>query len=517
MSPSPRTSSNSHATLSDVSTQLSRIERLRAKFKPIIIAIFAGSMTLDIFNVTGLVFAQSSITEQFGISEAEASWTLSAYSLTFGSFLLLAGRAGDIFGHKQIYTVGLLFFSLFAALTAGITSSLIALIILRAFQGIAAAATIPTAYALVATSFQGKALEMAVAGLGACQCIGVIAGVVRGAFAGTSIGYRGLLWLSFGLGVLFGFLGFLLIPPTPSRLKDMQSLDYGGAVIATSGASLLVLGFTEAQAGWNRATVIAPIAVGGVVFVLFGLYEEVVLQRWMKGVEPLIPRRVWSYKNLVPILGVTSCYYGAFFILILNGSQFYVNVQHRSTIISAVQFLPIAAGAFLLMPIVGHFYNHRFMPPKWVIAFGQCLCLAGVALFSQNQVDSSYWHWGFAGLVLFPFGACTFFVNFLNIAYASAPPEEQGLISGIVQMAAQVATALASGIASSFISGGTREQLLEQYRRSFYLAVALAGLAVVIAAVFIRPIPPKPKKSTDEERVSNEIQRGRRRAADTVE
>ncbi|KZT26432.1 MFS general substrate transporter [Neolentinus lepideus HHB14362 ss-1] len=519
--PSAVTGSSSTTTGSasppDVSTQLSRIERLRAKCKPVIILIFAGSMILDIFSSTALVFAQSSIAEHFAVSQAVASWTLSAYSLTFGSFLLLVGRAGDIFGHKQIYTAGLAFFSLFSALSAGITSSLIALIVLRAFLGISAAATIPTAYALVATTFQGKALEMAVAGLGACQCIGLIIGVIlSGVFTETSLGYRGLFWLSFGLGVILSLLAFLLIPPTPSRLKDMRSLDYGGAVIVTVGALLLVLGFTEAQAGWDRAVVIAPIVVGGIVFILFSLYEEVVLPRWMKDVEPLVPRRVWRYKNLVPILGTTCCYYGTFFILILNGSRFYIDVQHRSIIISAVQFTPVAIGAFILMPIAGNFYNHRFMPPKWVIALGQGLCVASVALFSQNQVDSSYWHWSFPSLVLYPIGSCFFFVNFLNIVYASAPQEEQGLISGIVQMAGQISTALAFGIGSSFVTGGTREQLLEQYRRSFYLAVALAGLAVVTAVVFVRSIPPKPKKNEDEEKGTAETQLEKSSAEETV-
>ncbi|TFK54877.1 MFS general substrate transporter [Heliocybe sulcata] len=501
------TAATNNSSSPDAPSRSSRIERLREKSKPFLLAIFAGSMTLDLFNSTGMVFAQSSIVEQFGVSESEASWTLSAYTLTFGSFLLLAGRAGDIFGHKEIYTVGLLFFTLFAALSAGITSSLIALIVLRAFQGIAAAATIPTAYALIAANYEGKALEMAVAGLGACQSIGYVTGVVvGGAFAGTSIGYRGQLWLCFGMGAIFTLLGFLLIPPTRSCRSDMGSLDYGGAVVATAGALLLVLGFTEAQEGWSRARVIAPIVSGGVVFALFGIYEEVILPRWLPEVEPLIPRRLWSYKNLVPISAATCCYYATFSILLLNGSQFFVVVQHTSTVLSALQFLPVAVVAFFLMPVAAHFYNHRFMPPKWVLAFGQCLCVASVALFSANEVDSSYWHWSFPSLVVYSFGSGLFFVNFLNVVYASARLEDQGLISGVIQTVAQVSNATAIGIASSFVKGGTKEQLLEQYKRSFYLAIAFAGLAVLIAVLFVRPISPKPKPTgnSDEEKGGEE-------------
>jgi len=86
---------------------------------------------------------------------------------------------GDIFGHKQIFSFGLLALTIFSAVISGVTSSLLATVILRAIQGIAAAATIPTAYALVATTFEGKAREMAVAAIGPGQCVGIILGTIR--------------------------------------------------------------------------------------------------------------------------------------------------------------------------------------------------------------------------------------------------------------------------------------------------------------------------------------------------
>lgn len=160
-------------------------------------------MILDSFNVEGLAFDQISIATHFGIDTGVASWSLSAYSLTFGSFLLLSGSAGtypaiisftalvhiadavgDVFGHRQIFITGLVGFAVFAALTAAIDSSAVALFVLRAFQGICAAATIPTAYALVANLYDGKARELAVAGLGACQAFGAVVGTIRKSMSG---------------------------------------------------------------------------------------------------------------------------------------------------------------------------------------------------------------------------------------------------------------------------------------------------------------------------------------------
>jgi MFS family permease len=177
----------------------SRLAGLREKTKALRFVVLGGSMVLDSFNVEGLAFDQISIATHFGITPSVASWSLSAYSLTYGCFLLLSGSAGtypnrsvprpctyhyakclgDVFGHRLIYIAGLVGFSIFAALTAGIDSSAIALFVLRALQGICAAATIPTAYALVANLYDGKGRELAVAGLGACQAFGAAVGTIR--------------------------------------------------------------------------------------------------------------------------------------------------------------------------------------------------------------------------------------------------------------------------------------------------------------------------------------------------
>lgn len=92
---------------------------------------------------------------------------------------MLISAIGDVFGHKKIYTAGLFGFAIFAALAAAIDSSVVVFFVLRAFQGICAAATVPTAYALVAISYDGRARELAVAGLGACQAVGAVVGTVR--------------------------------------------------------------------------------------------------------------------------------------------------------------------------------------------------------------------------------------------------------------------------------------------------------------------------------------------------
>lgn len=150
---------------------------------------------------------------------------------------------------------------------------------------------------------------------------------VGGAFAETSLGYRGLLWLSFGLGVIFSIMAVILLPPSPSQPHAARSLDYVGAFFSTAAALLIVFGFTEASSSWNQAKVIAPIVIGVLLIGVFILWEEVVLSKVFKSVPPLIPRRVWGYKNLSAIFVLTGLSFGGFFLIVLHAAQFLVRVQ----------------------------------------------------------------------------------------------------------------------------------------------------------------------------------------------
>lgn len=95
----------------------------------------------------------------------------------------------------------------------------------------------------------------------------------------------------------------------------------------TSASLFLVFGFTEAQSSWSQAKVIAPIGVGTLMILLFILWEEVFLNNVVVGIDPLIPKRVWGYTNLVPIFVITGLSFGSYFLLVLNGAQFLVRIQ----------------------------------------------------------------------------------------------------------------------------------------------------------------------------------------------
>lgn len=147
------------------------------------------------------------------------------------------------------------------------------------------------------------------------------------------------------------------------------------------------------------------------------------------------------------------------------------------------------------------FYNHRYMPPKWLLVIAPIILACGVILFSRNDLHTGYWKYTFSGSIVMSLGTAMFFINYLNVAYAATPAEDQGLVSGIVQTSAQIATALGLAIASSFLSGDTPETLLPQYRNSFWTAVAFGGAGSLVALFFVKSIPPRPSSKVvmDEE------------------
>jgi len=132
--------------------------------------------------------------------------------------------------------------------------------------------------------------------------------------------------VSFGLSTILSILAFLLLPPTPYDGK-FKSLDYVGAAIITSAALLIVFGFAEALDSWTQAEVIVPISTSILLIGGFVLWENVFLSRVFAGTEPLIPRRVWGYTNLVPIFVMTGLSFGSFYLFVMSGAQFLVRVQ----------------------------------------------------------------------------------------------------------------------------------------------------------------------------------------------
>ncbi|KAK5172277.1 uncharacterized protein LTR77_003915 [Saxophila tyrrhenica] len=471
-----------------------KLESFRTALRPLTLVIYTSSLLLDVMNSTGVTFILPRVAEEYHLPYTEATWMLSAYALTFGAFLLVVGRLGDVVGHKEVYILGLTLFSVFSALAAGVNTA-VGLFVVRAFQGAFAAMTVPSAYALVSISYTGRAREMALSMLGMGIATGSTVGIiVGGAVTKLEVGYRLLFWISFALSIVFALLSAILVPPTPRNLALFRRIDFFGTFLITASILLIVLGLSEGPTDWQAARALSPLLVGIAMLAAFITYENIFLRRTSPSTEALIPPRVWTFKNFAALVPVTALMYGTCFMMLLVGSQFLVNVQGKPALTAAIQYLPFAIAPLIAMPILGALYSK--INPKWTIMMGEILAIAGCILFSRNDERTHYWSYSFPGLILISLGVACFFVNFLNLAVASAPLPDQGLVAGIMQSAAQVSVAIFYAISGSFIDKATPQTILSDYRNAFYCATAAAAAALVITAFLIHA--PSRDESTHE-------------------
>ena len=153
------------------------------------------------------------------------------------------------------------------------------------------------------------------------------------------------------------------------------------------------------------------------------------------------------------------------------------------------------------MAVLGPFYGHRFFPPEWMLVLGSLTMMGGFLLFSFNGADTPYWVITFPTCLLEAIGISIIFINYLNIVFASAPPEDQGVISGTIQTVAQIAGALAFAIGAAFVGGSGVTILVPQYHHSCYVGIVFCSMGALTAFGFIKSAPRVVPEYDDVERL----------------
>src|SRR5947209_15999789 len=256
--------------MSQLSNSPSSVQHVRLIFFLVIIAYF-----MDIIYASIVTVALPSIRLEFGASIANSQWIYGAYAITLAGFLLLMGRAGDIYGQKKIFVGGLVIFTI-ASFTGGIAPSLLSLIISRSVQGIGAAMTTVTAFAIFIRIFpEGPERNKALGYLVAVLSGGFAAGAVAGGALTTFLGWRWVMFINVPIGIVTVLLCMRYLPGGGGWLKN-RPLDVPGALTVTSGIILLIYGLTNAAAlgfasGWSFIPLIfSALVLTGFVFIESG-------------------------------------------------------------------------------------------------------------------------------------------------------------------------------------------------------------------------------------------------------
>jgi EmrB/QacA subfamily drug resistance transporter len=454
----------------------------------VLVAIAQFMVVLDsaITNV-----ALPTIKQQLNFTDSTLQWVVTAYALTFGGFLLLGGRMADLFGRRRTLLGGMLAFTAFSFLI-GISNSAVMLIVLRAFQGMAAALMSPSALSIVLTTFRdGPGRNRALAYWTLVATAGAAVGLLLGGALTQYVGWRWNFFINVPVGIVMT-AAIARFVPAHAREEEYTGLDLPGAVLVTGSLMATVFAFSQASSwGWTSGSILGIFGLAIALMAGF-LFNE------SRTKHPLVPLTIFKIRNVSGANLIMAPMYatmlGLFFIITL----YVQNILHYSPVYAGLAFLP--------MPVVLGFMSTRI--PKLVARYGfkrfliagPIIVALGLAWLSRLPVDGSYVANILPGLLLIPLGIGMTFMPIIAAATSGVPAHESGLASGLIttsqQMGGALGLAILSGVAASVTASsaqlGKAGALVHGFDRAMLLGIAFMLFASLLAVVVIKQ-PRKPQ------------------------
>jgi EmrB/QacA subfamily drug resistance transporter len=477
-----------------------------------ILALACLAQFMVILDVSVVNVALPSIRDDLDFSAVNLQWVVNAYTLTFGGFLLLGGRAADLLGRRRVFIAGLVGFAA-ASLVGGLSTSQDMLIGARAVQGLGGAVVAPATLAIITTTFdEGYERSRALAAWGAMGAVGGSTGVLLGGVLTELLGWQWILFINVPVGLL-GALGAMRFIPESTRTDvGERHYDVAGALSVTAGLVLLTYAIVRTDVnGWGSAQ---TLLVGGAGLALLALF--IGIER--RAVRPLMPLRIFASRTLSAANLVIFTLGASAFAMWYFVSLYLQQVLGFTPIEAGLSFLPMT-GAIIVASTVAGRISTRFGPGR-VLAVGMGVIGLGMLLFTGISADGSY-----AADVLVPgvittTGIGLAFVPTTIAAMAGVERSDAGLASGLVNTSRQVGGSLGLAILATLATQHTQDvahgavtasAVTAGFHRAFLVGAlfAFAG-ALLAAALLIRvrhphqPAAPVPAAAGSGARISSE-------------
>ncbi|KAA1467133.1 MFS general substrate transporter [Dentipellis sp. KUC8613] len=411
-----------------------------------LLILFCLAQFVDTFNISALYPAIPTLAVALGMSTAESTWIMSAYSLTFAAFLLISGRISDVYSSKYAFIIGTASLGIIS-LGAGFLNSKIPLIVLRALYGIAGSLTIPSALALIVAVFP-EPLEQsrAIGAFGGCAAIGNVLGFIIGGIFSQFASWHWVFWFVTLISLPVAGLCLLLIPDQPRRPIDdlprwtrFKRLDIVGVGILTAALILFIFAVISGSTnGWATVIVLVPLFISVAMLVCFFFYEtRIPIER------AAIPPYTWFYPNFSVVFGASLLPFFWWAVISLVFTNLWQGVYHRSPISTAIHLIPSSVAAFFAS-FTGPLSRH--ISPKWLILLGQLLIIAASLLLAFADGADKYWRLDFPGFALGSAGAQLIYTHTNVAIFRTTPPSMAGTVGAIYNGALQLGSAV--GLAS---------------------------------------------------------------------
>ena len=460
-----------------------------------VLAIIGIAQLMLVLDSTIVNIALPSAQRALGFADGDRVWIVTAYALTFGSFLLLGGRLGDIFGRKWTFIGGLAGFAV-ASAAGGAAPDFAVLVSARAVQGLFAALLAPSALTLLATTFtdakeRGRAFAVYGAVAGGGGSVGLLLGGVLTSYAS----WRWCLYVNLIFAAVAAAGGLLLLSNPPRQGRPV--IDVPGVVLASAGLFALVFGFSRAQTdSWGSAVTVAWLAIGVVLLVAFVQVQRLVA-------HPLLPLRVVLDRNRAGAYAAIGLTFIAVFALFFFLTFYLQGVRGDSPVKTGVAFLPLPLALVVSSGISTVRLFPRFGPRRLIVP-GLLVAAVGMVMLSRLGVDSGYAAHVLPALVITGVGFGAIVPPALSTATQGVEFRDAGVAAGAANTMQQVGGSIGTALLTAIAAQATARSLGGHLTRSadastvalavthgysvgFQVAAGIFLGAAVICALLLRP------------------------------
>jgi EmrB/QacA subfamily drug resistance transporter len=441
-----------------------------------------------VLDVTIVGVALPSIRQDLDFSETSLAWVVNGYLLTYGGFLLLGGRLGDLFGHRRLFITGISLFTI-ASLACGLATTQWFLVGARSVQGLGGAIASAVSLSLMMNLFREPAERAKAMGIfGFVASGGGSIGVLLGGVLTDTLNWHWIFLVNFPIGVLVVLLTLRLLPAPPAGASAGR-LDVAGAITVTSSLMLAVFAIVNGnQQGWTSARTLGVLGGAAALLAAFVTIESRVRM-------PLMPLRLFRLRNIATANVVGVLWAAAMFAWFFLAALYLQLVLGYSPLQVGLAFLPanLIMGALSIGLSAKLVMRYGIKAP---LATGLLLAAAGLALFVRAPVGGSFAVDVLPSMILLGFGAGMAFNPVLLAAMSDVDPAEAGVASGLVNTSFMMGGALGLAVLASIAASRTNAladaghgelaALTGGYHIAFLIGALFAAAAAVIGATLLR-------------------------------
>jgi EmrB/QacA subfamily drug resistance transporter len=410
-----------------------------------LLLVLLVAQLMVILDITAVNISLPSLAQDLKLSGSQISWTITSYSLVFGSLLLFGGRAADLLGRRRLFLTGLGVFTLFS-LASALAGSAGALFAARAGQGLGAAMLSPAALSIITSCFHGQAKAKALAAWGAVGGAGAAIGVLVGGLLTEFADWRMIFFVNLPVAVALAVTSLKVIPADTEKPR-WRGLDLRGATVATTSLGAIVYAITQGEsAGWTSAQTLGFALVGVTGLAGFAVLETRTELPLLQ-IGRLADRAVGG--GLFLMLAAAGSIFGLFFLC----SIYLQNVLGTSPLLTGLAFIPLAVSAGIGAHMATHLIARHGVRTPLAGAFG--VAAVGMALLSQVSATGSYVRDVLPGMLVAGVGLGVAVVSVSVAILTGARESESGMLSGLNSTGHEIGGTIGIAIFSTIAAGAT--------------------------------------------------------------